>query len=49
MLPWESKFDAKFVFMVFNRKSFWVVHPLSVPPSNLSLKTPVLVELINKL
>ena len=49
MLPWENKFDAKFLFMVFNRKNFWVVHPLCASPGNLSLKTPVLVELINKL
>ena len=48
MLPGESKFDAKFLFMVFNRKFFWVVHPLCEPPGNLSLKNLVLAELINK-
>ena len=25
MLPWESKFDGRFLFMVFNEKIFWVV------------------------
>ena len=25
MLPLESKFDVKFLFMVFNEKIFWVV------------------------
>ena len=49
MLPWKSKFHVKVLFMLFDRKSFWEVHPLCAPPGNLSLKTPVLVELINKL
>ena len=47
-MPRESKFDAKFLFMVFNRKIFWVAHLLCALPDNLSLKTPVLVELVNK-
>ena len=42
MLPWESKFDAKILFMVFNRKIIWVVHPLGGPEGNLGVKTPVL-------
>ena len=47
MLPWESKFDAK--FMVINGKIFWMVHH-SVNSLNLSLKTPVLVwkKMINR-
>ena len=48
MLPEGSKFDAKFFFMVINRKTFLVVHPLCEPPGNLCLKCPLLVELINK-
>ena len=43
MLPLESIFDTKFLFMVLNRKIMWVVHPLCAPDGNLSVKTPVLV------
>ena len=42
MLPWESKVDAKILFMVFNRKIIWVVYPLGGSKGNLSVKTPVL-------
>ena len=48
MLPWESKFGAKFLFMAFNRKIIWVVHPLCAWEGNLRVKTPVLVWLITK-
>ena len=48
MLPRESKFDAKVLVHGINRAIFWEVHPLCAPPSNLSLKTPVLVRLITK-
>ena len=30
MLPWDSKFDEKSLFMVFNEKIFWVVQYLRV-------------------
>ena len=46
MLPWESKFDTKFLLMVFDGKIFWVVH--HTPSGSLSVKTPVLVGLIAK-
>ena len=48
MLPRECKFDTKFLFMVFNGKILWVMHPLCAPEGNLSVKTPVLVWLITK-
>ena len=44
MLLWDSKFDAKFLFMVFNRKIIWVVHPLCAPEGNFGVKSPVLVS-----
>ena len=48
MLPWENKFDVKFLFVVFNGKIFWGMHPLCSPAGKLSLEAPVLVELITK-
>ena len=48
MLSWESKFGAKVLFVVFNRKIIWVVHPLCACEGNLRVKTPVLVWLITK-
>ena len=46
MLPLESIFDTKCLFMVLNRKIMWVVRPLCAPDGNLSENTPVLVWLI---
>ena len=43
MLPGESKFDAKFLFMVLIEKFSG-----RAPSRNLSLKAPVLVGLITK-
>ena len=43
MLSLESNFHAEFLFMIFNRKIMWMVHPLCVPEGNFSVKTPVLV------
>ena len=49
MLPWERKFDGKFLFIVLNEKILWVVHHFAHSHSgNLSLKPPVLVGLITK-
>ena len=48
MLPWESQFDVKFVFMVFKREIIWVVHPLCGPEGNLRVETQLLVLLITK-
>ena len=45
MLPWETKFDRKYLFMVFNEKIFLSG---AASLSNLSLKTRVLVGLITK-
>ena len=44
MLPRESQFDAKFLFMIFNRKIIWVVHSLFVPEGNFGVKILVLVS-----
>ena len=48
MLPWESKFDAKFLVMAFINKIIWVMHPLCVCEGNSRVKAPVLVWLITK-
>ena len=44
MLPRESQFNAKFLFMIFNRKIIWVVHSLFAPEGNFGVKTLVLVS-----
>ena len=44
MLPRESQFNAKCLFMIFNRKIIWVVHSLFAPEGNFGVKTLVLVS-----